>query len=150
MIRTRGNTAEIVGALCVCAFGLYVLGLGLTYDIGTLARLGPGLFPVMIGAAIVVLGLALLVAAPGMERMSLQINWRAFGMLTLAVVIFPLVAMHFGFLPAAAATIMLSLGAEPRLRLVTMLAMIVILPLVTYLIFVTGLQVPIGAFDGWQ
>ena len=60
------DSIDIIGGLLLTATGLFAVIYAQTYTFGTLSRMGPGYFPVVLGAVLAVLGL--LVAIPAWFR----------------------------------------------------------------------------------
>ncbi|MBE7243962.1 tripartite tricarboxylate transporter TctB family protein [Methylobacterium sp. A49B] len=84
----------------VVAVALF-FGLGaLRYPIGTLARTGPGLFPVIVSGLLLVLGLLMLVQSRLAAREPLQFNVGKIALVMLGLGGFVVVARYVSMLPA--------------------------------------------------
>jgi hypothetical protein len=141
----------------VLAGGMFVLIGGgfavrsLSYELGTPLRMGPGAFPLLIGATLAALGLAIvlkgLVAG---EVVSFgAIPWRAVTVIVLAVLFFGLFVRRLGFVPTSAVTALLSTLASSRVRPLVAAAVTVGLTVASTLIFVVGLQLRIPLLGPW-
>ncbi|MGH6740364.1 MAG: tripartite tricarboxylate transporter TctB family protein [Bradyrhizobium sp.] len=77
-----------------------------TYDLGTLTRMGPGMFPFMLGFVLVFIGILILgtaVATPlsGDERiLPAQKQWRGWGCILAGPILFIIFGQFFGLFPA--------------------------------------------------
>jgi hypothetical protein len=148
--RRRSLPDVLAGAIFVLIGGAFVVG-SLGYELGTPLRMGPGYFPLLVGAVLAALGLAIvlkgLVAA---EVLSFgAIPWRAVAAIVLALVFFGFTARRLGFIPASAVTALLTTLASRRMRPLTAVAVAAGLTVASTLIFVVGLQVRIPLWGPW-
>ncbi|POF27939.1 tripartite tricarboxylate transporter TctB family protein [Roseibium marinum] len=129
---------------------LFVAGIALathcylSYDLGSLRRMGTGLYPMLAGLSLAGLSLAILLPAflrgirPG--RVSLP-PVRASIFVLLAVAAFALLCESFGLFPAIAAMVVLaSLAGPQRPSLGELLIVTVVLCALAWLIFGLGLS----------
>ena len=72
------------------AFGLQAL----RYPIGTFARAGPGLFPLMVSSLLLLIGIATLVRSRFSERLPLEFNWKNIGLILGSLCGFALVSHY--------------------------------------------------------
>ncbi len=106
---------ELVGALVLISIGVFTMWEGSQYSIGSLSRMGPGYFPVALGAIMVFLGI--LVALTGDDREeeaealkeeSFSNEWRGWACILGGIVAFILVGGAFGLAPATFALVFIS------------------------------------------
>jgi hypothetical protein len=107
--------------------------------------MGPGYFPLLVGAIMAVLGLAIvgrgLIAG---EVISFgAVPWRAIAAIVLAVLFFGFTVRHIGFVPASAVTAFLTTMATSQIRLRTAVIVAAGLTAAATLIFVFALQLRI-------
>jgi hypothetical protein len=148
--RRRSAADVLAGGIFVLIGGAFVVG-SLGYELGTPLRMGPGYFPLLVGAVLAALGLAIvlkgLVAA---EVLSFgAVPWRAVAAIVLALVFFGFTARRLGFVPASAVTALLTTLASRRMRPLTAVAVAAGLTVASTLIFVVGLQVRIPLWGPW-
>ncbi|MEU3164390.1 tripartite tricarboxylate transporter TctB family protein [Streptosporangium sp. NPDC006930] len=150
MERRRSLPDVLAGGVFVLIGGAFVAG-SLGHELGTPLRMGPGAFPLLAGAIVTVLGLAIVVKGlVAGEVISFgPIPWRAVAVITLALVFFGLTARGLGFVPASAATALLTALADSRVRLLTAVAVAAGLTAAATLIFVVGLQLRIPLWGPW-
>lgn len=140
----------LAGGIFVLIGGAFVWG-ALGYGLGTPLRMGPGAFPMLVGATVAVLGLAIigkgLVA--GEVTSFGAIPWRAVAVIVLAVLFFGFTVRRLGFVPTSAVTALLTTLASSRVRLLTAVAVAAGLTVASTLIFVVGLQLRIPLWGPW-
>ena len=149
-MRTRRSWPDVLAGAIFIALGAAFATGALGYDLGTPLRLGPGAFPLLVGAIVAALGLA--IAVKGLiagEAITFgRIPWRAAAVITLALLFFGYTVRGLGFVPASAVTTLLTTLAA-RVRLITALAVTAGLTLAATLIFVVGLQLRIPLVGPW-
>lgn len=150
MERRRSLPDVLAGAIFVVIGGAFVVG-SLGYELGTPLRMGPGAFPMLVGAIVAALGLAIVVKGlvAGEAITFGSIPWRAVGAIVLAVVFFGATVRGLGFVPASAVTALLTALASTRVRLLTAVAVAAGLTVAATLIFVVGLQLRIPLWGPW-
>lgn len=113
--------------------------------------MGPGAFPLLVGATVATLGLAIVVKGlVAGEVISFgPVPWRAVGVIVLAVLFFGFTVRRLGFVPTAAVTALLTTLASTRVRLLTAVAVAAGLTLASTLIFIVGLQMRIPLWGPW-
>lgn len=132
---------DICGGLVLAVIGAGAAGwAALYYDIGTLRRMGPGFFPVVLGAVLFLLGMV--VALPALARSAVAPRLEA-GVavpLLLAIVIFALGLSRLGLAGATAATVLVATLPAPRKGWVWRVVLATIVTALTLLVFSLGLR----------
>ncbi len=151
------RTKDRIGALLLLALGAGVAWAGHVYGVGTLTRMGPGYFPLLLGLLTLgvglLLGLGTLARAPGRAARDPRpqarhgIDLRGAGMLLLSLAAFIVLGRHGGMVPATFACVLLAAladrGNSPRVALLLAVA----ISLLGYLVFGLGLQLQFNAFQ---
>jgi hypothetical protein len=115
---SRRNHADLISGVLVAAFGVAVaLYAQSHYPLGTLRRMGPGMFPLGLGLTIAILGAALAIAAwfqpaEGQRRDSVQ--WRPAVLVVLGVIAFSILIRVAGLFPAVVAVVGISAFSDTR------------------------------------
>ncbi|SNS51053.1 Tripartite tricarboxylate transporter TctB family protein [Streptosporangium subroseum] len=150
MERRRSFPDVLAGGVFVLIGGAFVVG-ALGYELGTPLRMGPGAFPALVGAAVITLGLAIVIKGfiAGEVVSFGPIPWRAVAVIVLAVLFFGFTVEGLGFVPTSAVTALLTTLASSRVRLLTAVAVAAGLTVAGTLIFVIGLQLRIPLWGPW-
>jgi hypothetical protein len=148
--RHRSFPDVIAGGIFVLIGGAFVVG-SLGYALGTPLRMGPGAFPLLMGAIVAVLGLAIVIKGliAGEVVSFGPVPWRAVALIVLAVLFFGFTVRGLGFVPTSAVTALLTTLASARVRLLTAVAVTAALTVASTLIFVVGLQLRIPLWGPW-
>jgi hypothetical protein len=148
--RRRSFPDVLAGGIFVLIGGAFLVG-SLGYELGTPLRMGPGYFPLLVGAITAVLGLAIVVKGliAGEVLSFGVIAWRAVIAITLAVLFFGFTVRRLGFVPASAVTALLTTMASTRVPLVKAMAVAAGLTVAATLIFVVGLQLRLPLLGPW-
>ena len=135
---------DVYAGLLFIVFGAAALILGHGYPIGTLARMGPGFFPTMLGIILVSLGLLATLRPLWHQGDRLTIALRPFVALG-AVLLFGITIPHLGLVPATILLVGTSHFADSssRLRETVVLALALTLFAVT---ITRGLGLPVPLF----
>lgn len=150
MERRRSFPDVLAGAIFVLIGGAFAVG-SLGYELGTPLRIGPGAFPLLVGATVAALGLAIVIKGliAGEVVAFGPIPWRAVVVIMLAVLFFGFTVRRLGFVPTSAVTALLTTLASSRIRLLTAVAVAATLTVASTLIFVVGLQLRIPLWGPW-
>ena len=112
---TTSNKDYYGGALMI-AIGLAAVIQGRQYPIGTLSRMGPGFFPVAVGAILAFTGLAIVVtarfAARKAEETALPPEWRGWLCIGLSIIAFVVLGRYGGLVPATFAIVFIGALAD--------------------------------------
>lgn len=147
-----GDSRDILGGLLLIGIGGYVAAhAALSYDLGTVLRMGPGMFPTTLGVLLAGLGVLILVpalfrAGPALPRVKL----RATVAIVLGLAAFALTIRWLGIVPAIFAQTIIVSFADNRLGLAGALALAAGLSIAAVLIFplALGLPIPILRWPG--
>ncbi len=136
---------DIVGGLLLVIGGLaFSWYAGSSYDLGTLRRMGPGMFPTALGFVLAAFGVVMMVPAffrPG-EMPVIRI-WTPIFVLA-GVAAFAMMIRPFGLMPAILAVVIVSSFAELKVRPVSLTILCVALCIIAWLTFRVGLGLPIA------
>lgn len=140
----RPKSIELIAAFCFLAFGSFIVIEANGYRIGTLARMGPGYFPLVTGIAIAIIALIVLVTSwRRPETSETNIQWHGLIMVIIGVVTFGFLVEKFGFIVATFALIVLGSFAERSFRPWTALISSLILCIFGFSVFIYGLNLPL-------
>ncbi|MGW4801049.1 tripartite tricarboxylate transporter TctB family protein [Nonomuraea sp. NPDC004297] len=150
MERRRSFPDVLAGGIFVLIGGAFAVG-ALGHELGTPLRMGPGAFPLLVGAIMAALGLAIVVK--GLVAGELitfgTIPWRAVAVIVVAVLFFGFTVRGLGFVPTSAVTALLTTLASTRVRPIAAVAVAAGLTVAATLIFVFGLQLRIPLWGPW-
>jgi len=144
------NNKDVWAGLLLIAIGAAALFIARDYTFGTALRMGPGFFPIVLGAMLILFGLYIL--ATGL-RSGVQIegSWslRALIILPLSLVLFGVLMEHGGFVPAMLVLIFGSATASTEFRFVEVLLFAIGLTALCVAVFVWGLGLPYPLLTGF-
>ncbi len=119
----RGTREYLAGAIMTAA-GLAVVYEARTFGIGTTARVGPGLYPLVLGVALSVIGVLIALAprtadaSPAADSHDAaefgRPDWRGWSCIILGIVLFIGVGEHAGLGPATFACVFVSALGDRR------------------------------------
>ena len=103
---------DYYGGALMLLLGLGAVFQGMTYQVGTLSRMGPGFFPVSLGAILAFIGVILVATAkssiPKGEEVHLPPEWRGWICIIMSIVAFIVFGVYGGLLPATFAVVFIS------------------------------------------
>jgi hypothetical protein len=143
------NNKDVWGGLMLMAIGAAALLIARGYPFGSALRMGPGFFPVVLGALLILFGLALFGA--GLRRGEpLTGAWspRALIVLPLSLILFGVLMQYAGFVPAMLVLIVGSATASREFRLVEALLFALGLTALAVAVFVWALGLPYPLITG--
>ena len=155
-VLASSRARDRMAALLLLALGAGVAWAGHAYGVGTLNRMGPGYFPLLLGvlslAVGLLLGLGTLLRAQGSAPRDSQlqrrhdVDLRGAGMLLLSLAAFIVLGHHGGMIPATFCCVLLAALADRGNSLRVALLLAVAVTVLGYLVFGLGLQLQFKAF----
>ncbi len=137
--------------------GLFFIGTGAgamviarSYPFGTTLRMGPGYFPSVLGAILILFGIYVLVTGLKSSE-EIEGGWpvRALIVLPLALIVFGILIDRLGFIPALAALIFGTAAAGTEFKLVEVMLLCVGLIVLSVVVFVWGIGLPFPLLKGF-
>lgn len=142
---SKRNKDHYGGALMVL-IGLGAAYQGLSYNVGTLTRMGPGFFPVAIGIVLALVGVAIFATAkasqPDPAEPKLAPEWRGWSLIVLSLVAFIVLGIYGGLLPATVAVVFISAMADRQNTIKSAIILSLILTVVCVVVFWWALDMP--------
>ena len=122
-----------------------------SYPMGTTLRMGPGYFPVVLGALLILFGLYC-IASGLRSNEKIEGSWSLRGLivLPLSLVLFGLLMEYAGFIPALIVLIFGSAFAGTEFRFIEVVLLAVGLTAFSVVLFIWGLGLPYPLLVGWQ
>ena len=135
--------------LLLIAVGTLAVAIAQDYPLGTARRMGPGYFPIALGALLVLFGIYVLVKGlRGGGRIEAGWSLRALIVLPLALALFGFLMSRAGFVPALVVLVFASAAAGSEFKLLEIVALTVVLTALSTAVFVWGLGLPYPLFAG--
>jgi hypothetical protein len=146
----RKNRDFWCGVMLIGVGGL-ALFMARSYPMGTTLRMGPGYFPVVLGALLILFGLYC-IASGLRSNEKIEGNWSLRGLivLPLSLVLFGLLMEYAGFIPALLVLIFGSALAGTEFRLIEVLLLSIGLTAFSVVLFIWGLGLPYPLLVGLQ
>jgi len=145
------NRKDALAGLVFTLFGLFfVINALMNLPLGSLSRMGPAFFPVLLGSLLVFLGL--FIAGRSFVTRSSQsapVPWRGMILVLLAPVAFALTVRGAGVAPAFALAVLISAFANRRMRPMAAILLIVGLTVFCIALFKYGLGMPLDIVGPW-
>ena len=151
MVVSNFSTKDLVSGGIFVLAGAYFAVEALNYEVGTAFRMGPGFMPLLLGSALVLLGLG--VAASGWKKPDdeerLAPSWRGLVLIIGVVMFFGATIRGLGFVPVVLVS---SFAAAMSSRLnspIFAILLAITLTVMCTLIFVIGLGMSVPWFGPW-
>ena len=114
-----GNPSDMICGVFVAILGLFALWSAAAWDFGSLRRIGPGVFPAIVGLVLICLGIAItfLEDKVASQETPVPINLRGLLLVVAGLAAFAALIQSAGLVPAIWATVFLSARADPAARL---------------------------------
>jgi uncharacterized membrane protein len=94
------NNLKLMRGLVLLAIALFFGSQALTHQIGTLARAGAGLFPLLVSGLVAMIGLVTLVQAKLEAPVPLDFKFKNIALIMISLIGFTLIAHHLGAIAA--------------------------------------------------
>ena len=132
---------DILGGLALAAVGATASGWALAhYDFGTLRQMGPGFFPIILGALLAVLGLVVALPAFGRTGTGARVQIGAAGAVLAAIVIFGFGLSRFGLVISTAVSVLVATLPAPHPGWIWRVVLTLAITALTVVVFSIGLQ----------
>jgi hypothetical protein len=138
---------DIVGGILLAVLGLaFSSYAAANYELGTLRRMGPGMFPTSLGIVLAAFGLVIAVPAffRSGKRPEVRI-WTPIFVLA-GVAAFAITIIPFGLIPAVLCVVVISSFAELRIKPFSLSILSTALCIIAWLVFRVGLGLPVAMF----
>ena len=124
--------------------------MALDYPFGSALRMGPGYFPIVLSALMILMGFYVLALGLRKDHEKIQGNWsiRALIMLPLSCVIFGVLMEEAGFIPAMVALIPISAAAGREFKWLEVTLLTIGLTIACAAGFIYGLGLPYPLIKG--
>ena len=130
--------------------GLGAIFIARDYNLGSSVRMGPGYFPMVLGALLALVGLVSIVRAFLHAGQAIQpFFWKGIVLVLGSAVLFGLLVRGAGLVPAMIVMVLVSTPASEQFRWRTALTLAIAASAFSALVFVKGLGLPFAAFGPW-
>ena len=140
------NRDAFAGAALAIVGGAVTIYSYSHYSIGAISRMGPGMFPFMLGIALVVVAVAVLLKSFTQPSVQIEVNVRAAAFVLASLALFALMIKPFGVVPALLALLLVSSAAVPGRRLAGTTAFSVLVTCGMVFIFVFLMNLNLSLF----
>ena len=115
----RRNLTDLICGASVTLLGVFALWSAFGWDFGSLRRIGPGVFPAIVGAVLIGLGIAICLVDDKVaaDEKPAPLNLRGLLLVVAGLAAFAVLIGSAGMVPAVWATVFLSAYADPAARL---------------------------------
>lgn len=128
---------DAVAGVVLGALGAFVaIYAYLHYPLGNMARMGPGMFPLLLGITLVLLAAAILLLSLLRQRHSIEINLRSGGAILLALALFAATVDALGIIPSMMILMVISYFAVPGRSVVATILLSAAITTLMVIIFV--------------
>lgn len=147
MKKIEFRTKSLLSGILVILVGLFFAIFGyLSYDLGTLRSMGPGMFPVSVAIIMVICGFIILFLNLSDEPEFVLPNARASLAILFAILCFAVSIQFFGLAPAVFSSVVVSTFAEKAFRPIYIFVLSTSLIALSYVIFYYGIGLPVPLF----
>lgn len=137
------SVADFLAGLMFIGFGAAALIIGRDYPMGSAMRMGPGYFPSILGALLVLLGLAGLVRAlRGSAAPPPSFSFKPLALILASVAAFALTVEVLGIIAAVALVVLVSALASEEFRWREVVPLALIMAALAVGLFTKGLGLP--------
>jgi hypothetical protein len=142
------NNKDFLAGLLMLGIGAAAFYMALDYPFGSAMRMGPGYFPRVLAAILMLFGLYVLVRGLRTgERVRGVWGWRPLALITVALVVYGWTMDRFGMVPALVAMFFISAAAGHEFRWKEVIVLTALMTVFAVGVFVYGLGLPYQLFQ---
>jgi hypothetical protein len=137
------NKKDFWAGMMFLGTGAAAVFISRNYRFGTMLRMGPGYFPTLLGWILILFGIYIMVRGlRSNEKIKGSWSVRVLIMLPLSLVLFGILMVYAGFIPALAALVFVSAASGKEFKFVEALLVTVFLVMLSVAVFIWGLGLP--------
>lgn len=128
---------NLITGIILTAIGVFAAVYAQRYNMGTLARMGPGLFPYALGVLLTLIGLALAVVSffESLDDEPIKIEWRKATIILGSILVFALLLRPTGIVIATAISTFIATLADQKLNFKKRSLITALVTIITVVIF---------------
>ncbi len=135
---------DVLSGVLFTGLGLAVAYASSKYDVGSVARMGPGFFPLLLGIILAAIGVTIAIRGVASPSTAFHVERiRPIVAIGLSLVAFGWVITRFGFAPALLSGCLLAMAAIPRTSRIEFVLVPLLLCAFCSFVFIYGLGLPI-------
>jgi hypothetical protein len=146
MRRSLPNVPAIVAGFAIILLGAFAAYEATNYEIGTVAMMGAGFFPLALGVSLIGLGAVLVGSFVLSDDMRFDFPIGPFLLIASGILAFAMLLERFGLVSATVALVILSSLADRRNNAVMIAISAIALSLFGVAVFIWGLRLPLAPF----
>lgn len=150
MNRTLLENRDFWAGMMLMGIGAGAIFIARDYPFGSALRMGPGFFPIVLGAMLILFGGGVMVSGlRRREKIRAVFSPRALILLPAVLVLFGILMERAGFIPALAVLIFGSAAAGREFRFGEVLLLTILLTLLSAVVFIWGLGLSYPLIKGF-
>lgn len=141
---------DFYAGLMYAVIGAGAIIVARDYNMGTSVRMGPGYFPTLLGALLVIVGAISMIRSFFHSGQALAaFCWKEIALVLGSVVLFGLLVRGAGLVPSLILLVLVSAWASEKFRIKSALLLAILTSVFSALVFVKGLGLPFSIIGPW-
>lgn len=142
---TNKDYRDILGGLLMVVFGVFAAVYAQRYELGTMQRMGPGYFPIVLGWLLAILGVFIMIPGFLKQGTRIKVDWGPLLWVTLSIVIFGVALNTLGLIITAFLMVVVSSMPGLDMNWTRRLVSAACVSFITYFIFsfLLGMVIPV-------
>lgn len=142
---TNKDYRDILGGLLMVVFGVFAAVYAQRYELGTMQRMGPGYFPIVLGWLLAILGVFIMIPGFLKQGTRIKVDWGPLLWVTLSIVIFGVALNTLGLIITAFLMVVVSSMPGLDMNWTRRLVSAACVSFITYVIFsfLLGMVIPV-------
>lgn len=142
---TNKDYRDILGGLLMVVFGVFAAVYAQRYELGTMQRMGPGYFPIVLGWLLAILGVFIMIPGFLKQGTRIKVDWGPLLWVTLSIVIFGVALNTLGLIITAFLMVVVSSVPGLDMNWTRRLVSAACVSFITYVIFsfLLGMVIPV-------
>ena len=141
---------DFYAGLMYAVIGVGAIVVAQSYNMGTSVRMGPGYFPTVLGALLLIVGSISMVRAFTHEGEAIKrFFWKEIVLVLGSVALFGIMVRGAGLLPSLLVLVVVSAWASDQFKIKNTLLLAVVTSIFSVLVFVKGLGLPFAIIGPW-
>ena len=141
---------DFYAGLMYAAIGIGAIMIARGYNMGTSVRMGPGYFPTLLGALLIIIGTLSMIRAFLRQGESIAtFYWKEIFLVLGSVVLFGLLVRGAGLVPSLILLVLVSAWASEKFQIKSAVLLAILTSVFSALVFVKGLGLPFSIIGPW-